>query len=227
MWYSQGNYRHGTDHRLGSFLLLKRKKIMVKGENRAADRGRSRSTVKRNAPAETLGPDGGQLTPKSVSGAAEGRAGKEKPTHDLFPSKMVKTGGEAGADDVGAQDKGATSGSTGGETLHTTRPAQGAPAGEQAGEGPASAAAWDRARAANKRTWLDNRQDNGDLGDMAQQDRTTLVTASAIFNRLGYSTENGAKANRWLGIQDRGDKGHRPDAKDNGKPGTGGTVDRP
>ena len=99
---------------------------------------------------------------------------------------MVKTGGEAGADDVGAQDKGATSGSTGGETLHTTRPAQGAPAGEQAGEGPASAAAWDRARAANKRTWLDNRQDNGDLGDMAQQDRTTLVTASAIFNRLGY-----------------------------------------
>ena len=61
---------------------------------RAADRGRSRKTTKRNAPAETLGPDGGPLTP--APGAAEGRAGKEKPTQNLFPSKMVKTGGERG-----------------------------------------------------------------------------------------------------------------------------------
>ncbi len=77
----------------------------------------------------------------------EGRAGKEKPTHDLFPSKMVKTGGEAGADDGGAQDKDATGGTQGGETLHTTRQAPGATAGKQAGEGPASAAACNRARA--------------------------------------------------------------------------------
>ena len=74
-------------------------------------------------PGGTLGHDGGPLTPKSAPGAAEGRAGKEKPTHDLFPSKMVKTGGEAGADDGGAHDKGATSGTPGGETLHATRPA--------------------------------------------------------------------------------------------------------
>jgi len=120
---------------------------VVKGENRAADPGRSRPTAKRNAPAETLGYDGGPLTPKSAPGAAEGRAGKEKPTHDLFPSKMVKTGGEAGADDGGAQDKDATGGTQGGETLHTTRQAPGATAGKQAGEGPASAAACNRARA--------------------------------------------------------------------------------
>jgi hypothetical protein len=69
---------------------------VVKGENRAADPGRSRPTAKRNAPAETLGYDGGPLTPKSAPGAAEGRAGKEKPTQNLFPSKMVKTGGERG-----------------------------------------------------------------------------------------------------------------------------------
>ena len=79
------------------------KKIIVKNR---ADRGRSRSTAKRNAPAETLGPDGGPLTPKSVPGAAVGLAGKEKSTHDLFRSKMVRTGGEPGADDGGAQDKG-------------------------------------------------------------------------------------------------------------------------
>ena len=108
-------------------------------ENRA-DRGRSRSTAKRNAPAETLGPDGGPLTPKSVPGAAVGLAGKEKSTHDLFRSKMVRTGGGPGADDGGAQDKGVTTGTPGGGTLHATRPAPGATAGEQAGKGPTSAA---------------------------------------------------------------------------------------
>jgi len=55
---------------------------MVKGENRAAVQGRSRSTEKRNARAETLGPDGGPLTPKQVPGAAVGRA--QRNPHTIY-----------------------------------------------------------------------------------------------------------------------------------------------
>jgi hypothetical protein len=44
---------------------------------------------------------------------------------------------------------------------------------------------------------------------------------------LGYSTENGAKTNILSGIQDRRNGGQRPDAKDKGAPGAGGTYVRP
>jgi hypothetical protein len=70
---------------------------------------------------------------------SEWRDGR-RPQMDLFRSKMVRTGGGPGADDGGAQDKGVTTGTPGGGTLHATRPAPGATAGEQAGKGPTSAA---------------------------------------------------------------------------------------
>ena len=74
---------------------------------------------------------------------------------------------------------------------------------------------------------IQSRQDNRDLGDMSQQHRTTLGTASAIFNRLKYYTENWVKANLRSEIQDRGPQGQRENARDNGKPGTGETFHRP
>ena len=49
---------------------------MVKGENGTMDRWQNRTTEKKYAPAETLGPDGGPLTPKSAPGAAGGPSGK-------------------------------------------------------------------------------------------------------------------------------------------------------
>ena len=99
---------------------------MVKGENGTMDRRQNRTTEKKYAPAETLGPDGGPLMPKSAPGAAGGPSGKETSTHHLFPSKMVKTEDKAGADDGGAHAQDATIGTPGGGTQHAPRPTPGA-----------------------------------------------------------------------------------------------------
>jgi len=56
---------------------------MVKGENGTMDRGQNRTTEKKYAPAETLGPDGGPLTPKSAPGTAGGRREKRHP-HTIY-----------------------------------------------------------------------------------------------------------------------------------------------
>jgi len=99
------------------------------------DRGQNRTTAKKYAPAETLGPDGGPQTQKSAPGAAGGPSGKETSTHHLFLSKMVKMGDKAGADDGGAHAQGATIDTPGGGTQETPRPTPGATAEEAAGEG--------------------------------------------------------------------------------------------
>jgi len=72
-----------------------------------------------------------------------------------------------------------------------------------------------------------SRQDKGELGNMSEQHGTTLGTASSIFNRLEYYTENGGKANILSEIQKRGLQGQRQVAKDNEKTVTGETFDRP
>ena len=51
---------------------------MVKGEIRAAVQGLRRSTEKRNARAETLGPDGGPQSRKPGSGVAVGLTDAEE-----------------------------------------------------------------------------------------------------------------------------------------------------
>jgi len=83
------------------------------------DRGQNRTAAQKSALAETLGPDGGPQTPKSAPGAAGGASGKETSTQHLFPPKMLKTGGKAGADAGGARAQGATIGKKGGE--HSNR----------------------------------------------------------------------------------------------------------
>ena len=157
---------------------------MVKGENGTMDRGQNRTTEKKYAPAETLGPDGGPLMPKSAPGAAGGPSGKETSTHHLFPSKMVKTEDKAGADDGGAHAQDATIGTPGGGTQYAPRPTPGATAEEAAGEGLTSTTVQVRGPTVDKTTERDKNQNTGDSTDTTQQHRMTLGTVCDIFTRL-------------------------------------------
>ena len=201
---------------------------MVEGENGTTARGQNRTAAQKPALAETLGLDGGLLqTAISTPGATGKPPGRDKSTQHLFRSQMLKTGGRSGADANGPRARTAAVGTPDGRTRHAPRPAPGAAAEGAAGDGPTLTAVRGRGPAVNKSTWQDKRHNTGDLGDTAQQHRTTLGTAWGIFNRLGYSTENGAKANILSEIQDLRAQGQRPDAKDNGEPVAGETVDRP
>jgi hypothetical protein len=99
------------------------------------DRGQNRTAAKKYVLAETLGPDGDPLTPKSAPGAAGGPPGKETSTHHLFPSKMVKTADKAGTDDGGAHAQVATISTPGGGTLQAPQLTPGVLAKEAADEG--------------------------------------------------------------------------------------------
>ena len=201
---------------------------MVEGENGTTARGQNRTAAQKPALAETLGLDGGLLqTAISTPGATGKPPGRDTSTQHLFRSQMLKTGGRSGADANGPRARTAAVGTPDGRTRHAPRPAPGAAAEGEAGDGPTLTAVRGRGPAVNKSTWQDKRHNTGDLGDTAQQHRTTLGTAWGIFNRLGYSTENGAKANILSEIQDLRAQGQRPDAKDNGEPVAGETVDRP
>ena len=70
---------------------------MVKAENRATAKGLRRSTEKRNARAETLGPDGGPQSRKPGSGGAAGLTDAEEYTQNPFRLKMVRPRKETGA----------------------------------------------------------------------------------------------------------------------------------
>ena len=61
---------------------------------------------------------------------------------------------------------------------------------------------WNKTTTENTSTRMDRGQDNRDLGDMSQQHGTTLDTVLAIFNRLRYYMENGAKTNTQSGAVD-------------------------
>ena len=111
---------------------------MVKGENGTRDPGRSRRASQKPALAETIGHGGRPQTAKSAAGAAAGPSGNQTTTHELFPSKMLKTGGKAGADAGSARAEGAARGTPGGGPQHTTPPAPGAVRRQPADEGPKS-----------------------------------------------------------------------------------------
>ena len=162
---------------------------MVKAETRAADKGLRQSTEMRNVRAETLGPDGGPQTRKPGSGGAAGLADAGEYTQNLFRLKMVRPGTETGAGGGGPRDMVAAVGKPGAGALRVTRPA------EQTVKGPSSTTALHKTPAENKNTRMDRGQDNGELGDMAQQYCTTLDTALVIFPRLRYDMANGAKTN--------------------------------
>ena len=143
---------------------------MVKGENGTMDRGQNRTTEKKYAPAETLGPDGGPLMPKSAPGAAGGPSGKQTTPRNLFLSKMLNRGGKSGADAGCAHVEGATIGTPGGGAQHALRPAPGATAGEASGEGPTpSTTVHDAGPTYDTRSRPDTRKNTGDSGDTAQQ----------------------------------------------------------
>jgi hypothetical protein len=134
-------------------------------------RGRIQRAAQMSALAETLGHDGGPQTPKSAPGAAGGPSGKQTTTQDLFPSKMLKTGGKAGADAGGARVEGATFSTPGGGSQHAPRPAQGASAREQADEGPTSTTVQDVWPSDNTSSKPDKRQNTGESGDDDHQAR--------------------------------------------------------
>jgi hypothetical protein len=106
------------------------------GENGTRGPGRSQRAAQKPALAEPLGHDGGPQTPKSAPGPAVGPSGKQTTTQELFPSKMLKTGGKAGAYAGGARVEGATPDTPGGGPQHTPWQAPGAAARQQADEGP-------------------------------------------------------------------------------------------
>ena len=112
---------------------------------------------------------------------------------------MVRPGKETGAVGGRPRDMGAAVGKPGAGVLRATRLAPGTTAGEQAVKGPSSTTAWHKTSTENKNTRLDRGQDNGELGDMAQQYGTTLDTALAIFPRLRYDMANGSNINTQLG----------------------------
>jgi len=160
---------------------------------RAAAKGLRRSTEKRNARAETLGPDGCPQSRKPGSGGAAGLTDAEEYTQNLFRLKMVRLRKETGAGGGGPRDMVAAVGKPGAGALRVTRPA------EQTVKGPSSTTALHKTPAENKNTRMDRGQDNGELGDMSQQYGTTLDTALAIFPRLRYDMANGANTNTQLG----------------------------
>ena len=106
---------------------------------------------------------------------------------------MARPGKETGAGGGGPRDMVAAVGKPGAGALRVTRPA------EQTVKGPSSTTALHKTPAENKNTRMDRGQDNGELGDMAQQYCTTLDTALVIFPRLRYDMANGANTNTQLG----------------------------
>ena len=171
---------------------------MVKDGIWVAAGGLRQSAETGNARAETLGPDGGQQTWKPGPGGAAGLTDAKESTQNLFRMKMAGPGGRAGA---GLETWAPRLASRAGERCARHGRLWEQP-GEQAGKGPSSTTAWHKTTAENKSTRLDRGQDNGDLGDMSQQHGTTLDTVLAIFNRLRYYMENGAKTNTQSGAVD-------------------------
>jgi hypothetical protein len=176
---------------------------MAKGENGTRDPGRSQRAAQKPALAEILGHDGGPQTPKSAPGAAVAPSGKQTTTQELFPSKMLKTGGKARADAGGARLEGATFSTPGGGPQHTPRPAPGTAARQPADKGQTPTTVQDGGLSANTNSKPDKRQNTGESGDSAEQNRTTLGTASCILTRLRYSKENGDSDKILSGIQVR------------------------
>ena len=114
---------------------------MVKEETGAAAKGPRQSKEKRNARAETLGPDGGSQTRKPGSGGAAGLTDAKEYTQNLFRLKMVRPGKETGAGGGRPRDMGEAVGKPGAGSLRATLPAPGTTAGEQAVKGPSSTTA--------------------------------------------------------------------------------------